>query len=118
MTQISARLSPTARKRFEKYALSLGLNGSSLARLLLVRKLQTPMAGLAHRSQRSRGIDDGKLTAHGCTDDMVQRLKTYAKRGRVSKAKAVKDIFECELKDCWLASAMGLSQQSQQSRKR
>jgi hypothetical protein len=113
MTQITARLSPTSRRRFEVYAKSLGLNGSSLARVLLLRAL-----GLRMPSDEKQDSQDGKLTAHGCTDDVVQRLKAHAKTRRVTKAKAVKDIFERELKDCWLAHAMGLSQQSRQPRKR
>jgi hypothetical protein len=108
MPQITARLSPTLRQRFEEYALSLGLTGSSLARLLLVRELQATMAGSRVRG-RKRESEDGKLTAHSCSDEIVRRLQAYADGKRTSRADAARLIFERELSDRWLARATKLS---------
>lgn len=115
MPQITARLSPRSRRRFEDYARSVGLNGSSLARLLLFRALQG--GGMAIRRKKSVS-KDGKLTAHDCGVEAVQRLRDYAEERRISKAEAAKHIFENELTDRWLAHAMGLGQHSRPSRLR
>ena len=105
MSQITARLSPGERRRFEKYALSLGLNGSSLARLLLQRELGGPIK----RPVRFRGSEDGKLTAHSCSAEAVRLLKAHADAQGVSKAEAAKFIFQRELRERWLSKAIGWS---------
>jgi hypothetical protein len=106
MPQITARLSPQARRRFEKYAISLGLNGSSLARLLLVRELQRPMKSPT-RAGRRGGSEDGKLTAHSCSAETIRQLQAYADARRKSRAEVAKIVFERELRDRWLAKAIG-----------
>jgi hypothetical protein len=106
MPQITTRLSPKARRQFEKYAVSLGLTGSSLARLLLVRELQRPMKSRP-RSFGKSGSEDGKLTAHSCSADTVKQLQARANAQRLSRAEAAKLIFERELQDRWLAGAAG-----------
>lgn len=101
MPQITTRLSPETRRKFELYAASLGLNGSALARLLLVRKLRQPM-GMGRKTDS----EDGKLTAHSCDSVTVKRLQAYARAHRMSRAAAAKSIFERELTEQWLFKAL------------
>lgn len=101
MTQITVRLSPRERRQFEDYATSLGLNGSSLARLLLRRALGGPVKG-----QIPTRSEDGKLTAHSCSAMAVRRLAARAKAQGVSNAEAAKAIFKGELEEQWLLKAI------------
>lgn len=117
MPQITARLPPQARRQFEKYAVSLGLNGSSLARLLLLRQLWGPVKGPSPGVGRKQGSEDRKLTAHSCSAETVKRLRIYAKARRISPAEAAKLIFERELRERWLARAMGLNRLPERPRK-
>lgn len=98
MPQITARLSREARQEFEEYAQSLGLTGASLARLLIVRALGSP---LKPRRKRHHNID-GKITAHFRHANVVKQFKRYAGRTGLSNAKAAKQLFERELKYRWL----------------
>jgi hypothetical protein len=107
MPQITARLSPEDRLRFEKYAISFGLNGSSLARLLLLRELRVRMERPRDVVGRKRDSGYRKLTAHSCGAAIVKRLRAYAEARHVSRAEAAKLIFEHELSECWLLKAMG-----------
>ena len=106
MSQITARLSPTKRQRFERYAESLGLNGSSLARLLLARALGYPV-GVPQMGRQTRGSSDGKLTAHLCNSTIVKRLQAYADSQKFSRSEAARLIFEEELTERWLFKAVG-----------
>lgn len=106
MSQITARLSPTKRQQFEDYAESVGLNGSSLARLLLARAFGRPV-GVPGMGRQTRGSNDGKLTAHLCNSIIVGRLEAYANSRRFSRAEAARAIFERELTERWLFKAVG-----------
>src|SRR5690349_10820966 len=106
MPQITARLSPEARQDFENYASSVGLNGSSLARLLIVRELMLSGKPPAADVERVVGSNDGKLTAHSCSPETVALFDVYASAQRLSRAAAAKRIFERELRDRWLFKAV------------
>lgn len=105
MAQITTRLSPKIRREFESYAQSLGLNGSALARLLIVRELGRPLR--PYRGAKKRG-DGDKLTAHFRSQIIVRRFsKTSAKHGPSIDA-AAKKLFETELRDRWLWKVLNL----------
>lgn len=65
------------------------------------------MKGRSPFRGRKRGSEDGKLTAHSCSAATVKRLKAYAAAKRISRAEAAKAVFERELRERWLAKAMG-----------
>jgi hypothetical protein len=104
MPQITTRLSPKIRREFESYAQSLGLNGSALARLLIVRELSRPLR--PYRGSQ-KGGDGDKLTAHFHSSAIVRRFQKAAKKGASIDA-AAKSLFERELKDRWLWRALKL----------
>lgn len=99
MPQITARLSPQDRESFEKYASSVGLNGSSLARVLIVRELRLTGKRPPTDIGRRPGSEEGKLTAHSCSEQTVALFDAYAKACGLSRAAAAKLIFERELRD-------------------
>jgi hypothetical protein len=106
MPQITARLSPEARQSFEKYAASVGLKGSALARLLIVRALRRRANRPSCVVVSKPGTEEGKLTAHSCSAETVAQFDAYAKARGLSRAAAAKFIFERELRDRWLIKAM------------
>lgn len=106
MPQITVRLSPRARESFEKYAASVGLKGSSLARMLIVRELGRRVKRPPCIAEPKPGAEEGKLTAHSCSDETVEQLDAYADARGWSRAAAAQSIFERELRDRWLAKAM------------
>ncbi len=107
MAQITARLSPEERRQFEEYATALGLNGSSLARLLLARALRQSVGAPSPIRRKGKGEGE-KLTAHSCKVEAVSRFRHYAAAKKMSPAKAAKAVFERELREQWLAKAVGL----------
>jgi hypothetical protein len=107
MPQITARLSPEERRLFEEYATSLGLNGSSLARLLLARALGHPVRSLSPIRRKEKA--EAKLTAHYCSIEALRRLRARAAASKMSPAEAAKVVFTRELDERWLAKAAGLS---------
>jgi hypothetical protein len=106
MPQITARLSPEVRQRFETYAVSVGLNGSSLARLLIVRELRQKRRLWGQRTDEGIRSGNAKLTAHSCSAEIVDQFDAYAKASQLSRAAAAKLVFERELRDKWLINAM------------
>ena len=109
MPQITARLSPEARKEFEQYAASLGLNGSSLARLLIVRELGPRPNRLSPRPTRRKAFKDpGKLTAHSCSAETIAAFRDFADSRGPSRSAVAKEIFERELREQWLLKAIQL----------
>jgi hypothetical protein len=72
----------------------MGLNGSALARLLIIQKLRLPLK--PHRGKKRCG-DGNKLTAHFHGDAIVRRFRAYANSQGIETAKAAKKLFEGEL---------------------
>lgn len=107
MAQITTRLTKRERRSFEKYALSMGLNGSALARLLIARHLGTAIKG-GRTSKKGRGRDEGKLTAHFHGSGIVREFKASARQHQMSEAEAAKRLFKDELCHQSVMKALGL----------
>ena len=106
MAQITTRLSPGKRRLFERYAQSLGLNGSALARLLIIRALRAS----AKPRQRAKRSKEGKLTAHFSDDPrIVKKFTDFASARNMTNDEVIKRLAERELKRRWLKKAAGLN---------
>ena len=112
MPQITTRLSPAIRDRFERYAAKLGLDASELARLLILREirvrrlLRRAKSPSRSRHAASRSAGDRKLTAHFHLLDNVDEFARYAHTRGFSRSAAAKLIAENELRERWLARAL------------
>jgi uncharacterized protein len=111
MPQITTRLSPGIRSRFERYAAKLGLDASELARLLILREIRVRRLRRNHplhpgrRVARKGGVER-KLTAHFHLADNVNEFGRYANAKGFSRAAAARLIAERELDEKWLAKAL------------
>jgi hypothetical protein len=111
MTQITARLSPVIRDRFDQYAAEVGLDASELARLLFTRELRIRWRRrLMKRQPRPAGKlpkkhGERKLTAHFHGPEKVAQFDKYADAQDLSRAAAARLIVERELHEKWLAKA-------------
>jgi hypothetical protein len=111
MTQITARLSPVIRDRFDRYAAEVGLDASELARLLFTRelcirrghRLATRQSGPTRKPPKKYG--ERKLTAHFHRPEKVAEFDRYANAQGLSRAAAAKLVVERELREKWLAKA-------------
>ncbi len=108
MKQITARLSPEKRERFERYAEGLGLADSELARILIVKSLRMPVKLPKKLSAKSgRGKQVGrKLTAHFQDQQFVKKFDQSIAGLGLSRQAIARLIFERELEERWLARAM------------
>jgi hypothetical protein len=112
MPQITARLSPNIRDRFDRYAAKVGLDASELARLLILREMRVRRllrrAEFHSPSRRAGPKSSGgrKLTAHFHLADNVDEFTKYAQASGFSRAAAAKLIAEEELHEKWLARAL------------
>jgi antitoxin component of RelBE/YafQ-DinJ toxin-antitoxin module len=111
MPQITTRLSPEIRDRFERYAAKLGLDASELARLLILREIRVgrlrrdKSRPSRRRAAHKRG-SERKLTAHFHLADNVDEFARYAHARGFSRAAAARLIAEQELHERWLARAL------------
>lgn len=111
MAQITARLSPVIRDRFDQYAVEVGLDASELARLLFTRemrirrrrRLANRPPGPAGRSPKRYG--ERKLTAHFHWPETVAEFDRYANAQGLNRAAAARLIIERELHEKWLEKA-------------
>lgn len=111
MAQVTARLSPKIRARFDRYAKSVGLDASELARLLIVRELRAPRVlqflkrvSKAHANSL-RKSKERKLTAHFHSGDLIAEFDTYSTIHGLNRSDAAKIVFERELNEKWLRRA-------------
>jgi|GEM_PF-1836719 len=111
MPQVTARLSPKIRARFDQYAKSVGLDASELARLLIVRELRAPRV-LRFQKRVSethantfRKYKERKLTAHFHSVDLIAEFDTYSTIHGFNRSDAAKIVFEQELNEKWLRRA-------------
>jgi hypothetical protein len=109
MTQITARLSPDIRDRFDRYAAEVGLDASELARLLITREMRVRQL-LRLTKGRAVGTSakkygERKLTAHFHLPEEVAEFDRYARAQGFSRAAAARLIVERELHAKWLVKA-------------
>jgi hypothetical protein len=113
MSQITARLSPDIRDRFDKYAAEVGLDASELARLLIVREMRVRRLLGRSTSQPERypakKYGDRTLTAHFHLSEEVAKFDRYAQAQKLSRSGAARLIVERELRERWLAKAFAWS---------
>jgi antitoxin component of RelBE/YafQ-DinJ toxin-antitoxin module len=111
MPQITARLSPKIRDRFDRYAAKVGLDASELARLLILREMRVRRLLPVTKSRPSRRVapktgGERKLTAHFHLADNVDEFARYASAEGFNRAAAARLIAEQELREKWLAKAL------------
>lgn len=112
MPQVTARLSPKIRARFEQYAQGLELDASELARILIVRELRVRriLRLQTHPSERpAKSLDkakDRKLTAHFHSANIIAEFDRYSTAQGFNRSDAAKLIFERELTKKWLLKAL------------
>jgi len=114
MPQITARLSPGIRDRFDDYATKVGLDASELARLLILREIHVGRLSRFAKSHPGRagtppkGKKERKLTAH-FHQRLRRQVAQFSKRvraARLSREAAVRILAEQELVEKWLAKAL------------
>jgi antitoxin component of RelBE/YafQ-DinJ toxin-antitoxin module len=111
MPQITARLSPDIRHRFEQYAAELGLDASELARLLITREMRIRRVLQLSKCQSdanrrpAKKLGERKLTAHFHLPEKVAEFDRHARAFNLSRAAAARLIVERELREKWLAKA-------------
>jgi hypothetical protein len=111
MAQITTRLSTKIRAAFDRYAKSVGLDASELARLLIIRELHVrrilqsteSISGVAPKNRKDRA--ERKLTAHFHSAAVVVELDNYSSAHGYTRSDAAKRIFEQELSEKWLLNA-------------
>ena len=90
MAQITTRLSPIIRDRFDRYAAEVGLDASELARLLITREMHVRrLEQLAKKQSKLSGASpkkygQRKLTAHFHRAKKVAEFGRYAVAQRMS----------------------------------
>jgi hypothetical protein len=114
MAQITARLSPSIRDRFDRYAAEVGLDASELARLLITREMHVRrLEQLAKKQSKLSGASpkygQRKLAAHFHRAKKVAEFGRYAVAQRMSRAAAARAIVEWELHERWLVRAFAWS---------
>jgi hypothetical protein len=117
LPQVTVRLDPSVKARFEGYAAEVGLDSSGLARLLFAREkvLQRLFAlknnGSLPRQHRRRAGTGSRLptiTAHFSSLNKVADFDAYATRCGLNRNSAAAWILEKELEERWLERAFRL----------
>ena len=108
MPQITVRMTPEARTRFDRYAEEVGLDASELARLLILRAMRRRKLPRldGERLRTPARSDTRKLTAHFHRAEIVEEFDSFAAASGLIRAAAAKAIFVRELDERWLAHAL------------
>lgn len=113
--QITIRLSPSEKARFEEYASSLGLGASELAKILIVREwhqkrlIKSKLASGSTRKSRRRAGTGNRLptvTAHLSSVEEVKKFDAYARECGLNRSSAGAWILLNELQERWLEKAI------------
>lgn len=113
--QITIRLSPTTKERFEAYAERLGLDASELAKLLIMReRYRQRLASLAGKgrlpAKARRPAGDGErlptVTAHLSSLEQVKTFDVYAHQCGLNRSTAGAHLLEAELDERWLERSL------------
>lgn len=106
-SQVTAYLPAAEEEAFRRYARSLGLDKSSLAKLLLVRETRlgrlTSLANHRHRTPLAACV---KVTAHAVDETVKDALMRSAERLRVGLGVAASIVIRAELHERWLERSM------------
>jgi hypothetical protein len=112
VSQITAHVVPRIQKRFSDYATKLGVDDSTLAKLLILRDRelrrlyaasQAPdLPGLARRRTGKMQRAEAAVTAHMASLADVKRFDAYARSCGLSRSKAAGWLIDRELSERWL----------------
>lgn len=111
-TQITIRLDTELKAQFDTYTTELGVDGSELAKLLIIRernlgRLQAICNELMpQRRPRGTGTRLPTITAHFSKRADVDEFDRYARQCGLSRSSAGAWLLEAELKERWLESAL------------
>ena len=113
VAQITARLSPETKARFEQCATKFGLDGSELAKLLIVRERHQKRLKQAGKHQMDEPRRDSRgrrptVTAHLSSVKEVRDFDAYARQCGLSRNRAAACLFEAEVRERWLERAMSM----------
>ncbi|MSO88691.1 MAG: hypothetical protein EXQ89_01735 [Rhodospirillaceae bacterium] len=114
LPQITIRVAPIVKAAFDRYESDLGLRGSELAKLLIVReRRQRRLAKLsvAKRPAQQRSVLRGgermpTITAHFSSAQAVAEFDAYASECGVNRNAAGLWLIEGELRERWLERAV------------
>lgn len=108
MPQITGYMTADERSRFGDYAHRLGLDGGTVATLLLVRELRVDrLAELRSKPGfRSPAKAPGKITSHRLAEPEKQKFREHRARFKMSASKALGLLCRAELKERWLEKAI------------
>lgn len=113
--QVTVRLNPEEKALFDLYAQSVGLDGSELFKLLIIReeKLQRLRALKAKdqipafpRQSRGTGLMKPTVTAHFSNPETASRFSKYATSCGLIKQTAGAWLLSQELNERWLERAL------------
>jgi hypothetical protein len=114
--QITAHVVPRIQKRFGDYASRIGVDDSSLTKLLILRERelkrlpaasQAPdLPGLSRRKSGKTPKADASVTAHMSSVADVRRFDAYARGCGLSRSKAAAWLIEQELSERWLERSL------------
>ncbi len=116
VSQITAHVVPRIQKRFSDYASKIGIDESSLAKLLILRERELRRLQAATQAEDLPGFTSrnaGKVqsatssvTAHMPSLADVKKFDTYARSCGVSRSKAAAWLIDKELVEHWLERAL------------
>lgn len=110
--QVTIRLRSPLKAKFDAYTERLGVDGSELAKLLIVREqnLQRLRAGrdIKKLQRRPKGNADRlpTVTAHFSRIEAAEKFSIYAKSCGLSRSSAGAWLLEAELSERWLEAAL------------
>jgi len=106
MPQILGYVTTGERAAFDAYALSLGLDVTALANLLILRELRAPrLPELAARYDTAGPAGDRtKIVAHTRTPEIKGLFAAHAASAALKPSRAAAILFRAELEERWLGT--------------
>lgn len=106
--QVTGRLTSDERKQFAAYAESLGLDGGTVATLLMSRELRLRRLERLRADPRFREVVGANrtITSHRFSASDKQRFHDHIRKVDVSASKAVGILCRAELVERWLEQAL------------
>ncbi|WP_265528316.1 hypothetical protein [Sphingomicrobium marinum] len=103
MTQITGRMPSEDREKFGDYSAKVGLDGSSVATLLVLRELQLRrLHDLRARLGIPNNFTEKKITSHRVTEEQKTTFTKHAKDIGLSNSKALGLLCRAELIEQWV----------------
>ena len=108
MPQITGRMTPDERLRFAEYSREVGVDGGTVASLLINRELRLRRLPALWSELRNRpdGTTSGTITSHRLGVAQKAHFYSYVERQSLSASKALGLLCRVELKERWLERSL------------